>query len=579
MNSASIYARLSKVDVAQKRAYGVIASEQPDHANEVFDFDSSKPLFMEWSNSISKATDGKSLGNVREMHGKSAVGRVIDIQFDDVNKTIAVEAEIVDSATWEKIEKGVLTGFSIGGRYEKRWADPANPLRKRYTCKPSEVSVVDYPANRDAFFDVIKADGITEQRHFPEADELALEKAIAAPDAPESAAIIESILGEVWKAGGVPAWKALLDTVPKDDLLKIARRKNVDPKEGEDKYGDNADFADPKNKKYPLDSVKHIRAAWAYINMPKNAKKYDAKDLKTIKARIVAAWKSKIDKAGPPSAEKFSESTLQRIIANPAAYPLAKVASELIGAPIVEKGLWAVAQFAGLLEQLAALADGATYETQAEGDGSTLPETMRAALKPIAAAFLQMAEEETDEALHGELNDDAAIEAMASVLGDEAVAKRGRRHSKKTRERYAAMKDHAKAIIGHCEDMEGEDADENDEADKAASAELTKRADVTSELCKMLDTTPEDVLAKFGKLATDYVELRKQVEDWKASAVKTVPSLRAVPVAKEADDANNATKTDENLAKLAGPELTAELMKRALSRPVNIQRTIPNDNA
>jgi hypothetical protein len=48
---------------------------------------------------------------------------------------------------------------------------------------------------------------------------------------------------------------------------KIDKRDDVDPKDGEREYGD-AEFADPVNKKYPIDTEKHVRAAWSY--MPPN---------------------------------------------------------------------------------------------------------------------------------------------------------------------------------------------------------------------------------------------------------------------------------------------------------------------
>ena len=86
----------------------------------------------------------------------------------------------------------------------------------------------------------------------------------------------------------------------------IAKRKDVNPKSGVSKYG-NVKYADPKNKKYPIDTEEHVRAAWNYINKAKNAAKYSASDLKTIKGRIVSAWKSKIDKSGPPSAKEMSK--------------------------------------------------------------------------------------------------------------------------------------------------------------------------------------------------------------------------------------------------------------------------------
>lgn len=85
--------------------------------------------------------------------------------------------------------------------------------------------------------------------------------------------------------------------------VKIAKRDDTKPTEGESEYGD-VKFADPKNKKYPIDTEEHIRAAWNYINKPDSAAQYSAADVDTIKGHIIAAWKDKIDKAGPPSAEK-----------------------------------------------------------------------------------------------------------------------------------------------------------------------------------------------------------------------------------------------------------------------------------
>ena len=69
---------------------------------------------------------------------------------------------------------------------------------------------------------------------------------------------------------------------------KVDRRKDVSPKEGEHKYGD-VQFADTTNKKYPIDSAEHVRAAWSYINHKDNAAKYDADEVKTIKNRIKKA--------------------------------------------------------------------------------------------------------------------------------------------------------------------------------------------------------------------------------------------------------------------------------------------------
>ena len=71
---------------------------------------------------------------------------------------------------------------------------------------------------------------------------------------------------------------------------RIDRREDVNPKEGERKYGD-VQFADPVNNKYPIDTPEHVRAAWSYINHKDNAAKYDKDDVRTIKERIKRAAK------------------------------------------------------------------------------------------------------------------------------------------------------------------------------------------------------------------------------------------------------------------------------------------------
>ena len=73
-------------------------------------------------------------------------------------------------------------------------------------------------------------------------------------------------------------------------MAEITRRDDVSPKEGKRKYG-SVTYADPTNKKYPIDTDEHIRAAWSYINHKDNAAKYDASEVKTIKGRIKRAAK------------------------------------------------------------------------------------------------------------------------------------------------------------------------------------------------------------------------------------------------------------------------------------------------
>ena len=70
------------------------------------------------------------------------------------------------------------------------------------------------------------------------------------------------------------------------------------------RYG-RTTFADPVNKKYPVDTPGRIRAAWAYIHQPSNAAKYTLREVRTIKARIRRAAKAR--KVTLPDPDEFVE--------------------------------------------------------------------------------------------------------------------------------------------------------------------------------------------------------------------------------------------------------------------------------
>jgi 8-oxo-dGTP pyrophosphatase MutT (NUDIX family) len=163
MENLALFVPVLKVDAVNHIVYGTAVAEVADRANEIFDYKSSKPEFEKWSEDFEKTTEGKSKGNVRAMHGKVAAGKLTDIGFDDERKAIDVAAKIVDADEWEKVVQGVYTGFSIGGKYLKRWQDGD---LKRYTASPSEISLVDMPCVPTATFSLIKADGSEEIRKF-----------------------------------------------------------------------------------------------------------------------------------------------------------------------------------------------------------------------------------------------------------------------------------------------------------------------------------------------------------------------------------------------------------------------------
>lgn len=90
------------------------------------------------------------------------------------------------------------------------------------------------------------------------------------------------------------------DTVDTADEPELAdwERELLERATPSEPYGpaSEAHYADPgyqadKKKRYPLDSEAHCRAAWSYINMPKNAAMYTPEQLAHIKERIQAAGK------------------------------------------------------------------------------------------------------------------------------------------------------------------------------------------------------------------------------------------------------------------------------------------------
>jgi hypothetical protein len=157
---------LEKYDPFQGIATGTATAEAPDRDKEELVYDESKPFFQAWSDSVHKDSGGKSVGNVRRQHDdKIVAGKLNAIEFNDDAKMIRVEAKIVEPVTKDMLEQGCLTGFSIGGRYVKKY--PANKDGiVRYVADPCEISVVDRPALPGAVFQSVKSDGSFELRKF-----------------------------------------------------------------------------------------------------------------------------------------------------------------------------------------------------------------------------------------------------------------------------------------------------------------------------------------------------------------------------------------------------------------------------
>jgi hypothetical protein len=165
MSQKQVFAQISKIDLEKRIVTGVASDETRDNDGEVMDYATSKAHFEAWSSGYATKTDGKSFGNLREMHQLKAAGKIAEPPvFDDATKTIAIKAFVSDDSSWAKVQDGTLTGFSIQGPViGKKWLDSAKKAM-RYTVNPREISLVDAPCNPGATFFAVKADGSEETR-------------------------------------------------------------------------------------------------------------------------------------------------------------------------------------------------------------------------------------------------------------------------------------------------------------------------------------------------------------------------------------------------------------------------------
>lgn len=141
---------------------------------------------------------------------------------------------------------------------------------------------------------------------------------VSAQDVAQLRNVISEIYPLMAREFNDPDIRAPWDRSAKEGIQLAMSEFAADPKEP---YG-NVTYADPGyqedgKKRYPLDSEEHCRAAWSYINMPKNASKYSSDELDQIKGRIRAALK----KYGVSASEDGEHSLSMDTFASPVSPP------------------------------------------------------------------------------------------------------------------------------------------------------------------------------------------------------------------------------------------------------------------
>ena len=339
--------------------------------------------------------------------------------------------------------------------------------------------------------------GVADHRHLAKADAV---KCIAGREAPGDA---EATVAAVSKA-----------LAQAEDAAGPARPDAT----AEKPYGD-VDYADPGyqpdgRKRYPIDTASHIRAAWAYISRPRNQKRYTADQLERIRARIIAAWKAKIDPEGPPAAADAAKASTATLC----------------------KGLADVARIAELIQSLDWVRESLEAEAAIEGDASPQPARLQEIVGELCDFLNALVAEETAELVEG---DEVAPQSVLTAAGAadgrvlQALRKSGR---SELAERMAGVP--AIRSDGH---------DEN--------APLIK---VLAEIVPRLD------------------RLAKRVEDIATTPLPPLTMARPAHlsgVSKERDGAGGRISAEEvaaAFAKMSSEEQTLTLIKASYQRPMRL---------
>jgi hypothetical protein len=430
-----LYGAIQKVepqDDGTVRVHGIASSEVVDDQGEIVRADAMRAAMPDYMR----------FPALREMHQLSAAGTTLEAEVGDDGATRIV-AHVVDPIAITKVRNQVYRGFSIGGRVTQREA--GNP--KAITgLVLNEISLVDRPANPEAIFDCWKASAVSDATSWRAESPLPA----TVPPAPTREPF--NLPTQIWACGvadhhhrgkgdavkclegralgaanvhlppspqttltSPPVSNPEADCTTKTEVAIGAAKRAIETAEGalartdgrengsmsssllkdhrEPNYADPGYQPDGK-RRYPVDTERHIRAAWNYINRPSNAQRYTTDQVGRIRATIIAAWKEKIDIEGPPSAggdEKASSAALT-------------------------KALCDVGHVAQIIHDLDWLQDALEVEAAIEGDDSPQPARLQSIISELCGFLNALVAEETGELLGDAQMDDACLPQRAAEL-------------------------------------------------------------------------------------------------------------------------------------------------------------------
>lgn len=435
-----VFVPLTKVDEEQRLVFGRITAEEVDQSGEVMDYETSKPNFEKWSAQIEEASGGLSKGNLRVMHGLQVAGKLTDIAFDDESQSIEVCAKVVDEAEWDKVLEGCYTGFSVGGRYGKKWKDKVgDTVVQKFTAVPNEVSLVDNPCVKSATFTCVKADGAEELVKFKATEGLTKAEGEAEEAAAEEEPVIlglepsnEDVVAKAEQmakdAADGTTWMQHVEAA-RNELIKAAAKKGEEGDDGKDAKkpskkeegsddeeeeaaeGESEDDDDEAAEKADFAIANRLSQKWVTTDGQSFDKKADAEAHEATLAKAAVEpseadkLRERLAKATTPKEEVEPASifSVERLDDLHKAVLELELPREADGSPKLEKGMYTVSRFANMIGDVAGLARTIKAEGTLEGDSEdqAVWKTLQGQLSAFGDSFMDYAKNQVAELVAG----------------------------------------------------------------------------------------------------------------------------------------------------------------------------------
>jgi hypothetical protein len=222
----------------------------------------------------------------------------------------------------------------------------------------------------------------------------------------------------------------------------------------------------------------------------------------------------------------------------------------------VQKGMYNVANLAGILSSISWIATDEEWEKQMEGDESPIPQDLRTWLTMGCEIFQAMAAEETAEMIANlqAMAPNPDPDPMAMADSPDGLEKAGATLSAATKEKISIITEAIAAAMGHLDALLSGTVTDTTDDDKTDADEI-----------KDLWKVAQDTAEKLVKSEAENADLKKRVAELEARPAPSKAVIHAMVISKDEDSDAIAKAQEEEFAKMT-PEQKAEYEIRKLYR-------------